>query len=59
MTRFQAFWSRLHRVGFVDLTTFEVEAADSLTPARRYIGTLRLEGWSWRVTSVRVVGAGF
>jgi hypothetical protein len=55
----QAFWNRLHTARFTDATTFEVEVADKWTPARRYVGRLKLDGMSWKLVDVRVAGVGF
>lgn len=59
LAQMQAFWRRLHTARFTDATTFEVEVADTWTPARRYVGRLKLDGVSWKLVDVRVAGVGF
>ncbi len=59
LERATRFWARLHRVEFRSLTSLELEVQDRWVPERRYISTLELKNLGWRVSSVRVVGAGF
>jgi Protein of unknown function (DUF2939) len=59
LERAQRFWSRLHRVQFHSLTQLELEVQDRRVPERRYVSVLELRNLGWRVSSVRVVGAGF
>jgi Protein of unknown function (DUF2939) len=58
-TRALRFWNGLKRVDFRDLSTLELEVQDRRVAERRYIGLLEREGLSWRLVSVRVLGAGF
>ena len=58
-TRALRFWNGLKRVDFHDFSTLELEVQDRRVAERRYIGLLEREGLSWRLVSVRVLGAGF
>ena len=57
--RVLSFVNRIKRAVFVSPTIVELEVADHLTPERRYVSRLALEGLEWKLTSVRVVGAAF
>lgn len=58
-TRALRFWNQLKRVEFHDSATLELEMQDRRVAERRYIGLLERDGLSWRLVSVRVLGAGF
>lgn len=53
------FWNQLKRVEFHTHATLELEMQDRRVAERRYVGLLEREGLSWRLVSVRVLGAGF
>ena len=58
-TRALRFWNSLTRVDFRDHATLELEVQDRRVAERRYVGLLERDGLSWRLVSVRVLGAGF
>jgi len=56
--RFASFWARVRRAVFVSPTLFVLEVEDKYRPERRYIGTLELKGWEWKLTALSVTGGG-
>ena len=53
--RIKLFWARIHRAEFQSLTRVELEIADKQTPDRRYVSTMDLDGFGWKLTGLRVV----
>ena len=58
LDRFASFWSRVRRAVFLSPTRFVLEVEDKYKPGRRYIGTLELKGWEWKLTGLTVTGGG-
>ena len=56
--RFASFWARVRRAVFDSPGVFEFEVEDKYRPERRYIGTLKLRGWEWKLTGLAVAGNG-
>ena len=54
--RFASFWSRIRRAVFQTPSHFVLEVEDKFRPDRRYIGTLELKGWEWKLTGLNVAG---
>ena len=54
--RFAAFWSRVRRAVFYSFTEFEMEVEDKYRPGRRYIGTLELIDYDWKLTKLIIIG---
>jgi hypothetical protein len=52
--RVAGFWQRIRRAEFHSPTVFELEMADRNDPTRHYIGLLRLRGFEWKLTELRV-----
>lgn len=52
--RAHGFWSRIKRAVFHSPTSFEIEIADRNDPTRHYIGHLKLRGFGWKVTELRL-----
>jgi hypothetical protein len=57
--RFASFYARIRRAVFHSFTRFELEVEDQRRPDRRYVGTLELKGFDWKLTALAVTGAGF
>jgi hypothetical protein len=57
--RLVSFWARVRRAVFYSPTRFEVEVDDQHHPGRRYVGTLELKGWEWKLTGLGVAGGDF
>jgi hypothetical protein len=58
LDRFASFWARVRRAVFYSPTRFVLEVEDKYRPERRYIGTLELKGWEWKLTGLAVAGSG-
>lgn len=56
--RFASFWARVRRAVFHSPTHFVLEVEDKFRPERRFIGTLELKGWEWKLTGLSVTGGG-
>jgi hypothetical protein len=56
--RFVSFWARVRSAVFHSPTRFVLEIEDKYRPERRYIGTLELKGWTWKLTGLKVTGGG-
>jgi Protein of unknown function (DUF2939) len=54
--RFASFWSRLRRAVFYSPTRMEIEVEDKYQRSRRYIGTLELKGFGWKLTGLSIAG---
>jgi hypothetical protein len=54
--RFASFWARIRSAVFHSPTHFVLEVEDKFRPDRRYIGTLELRGWEWKLTGLNVAG---
>ena len=59
LDRFASFWTRVRRAVFYSPTRFVLEVEDKYRPERRYVGTLELKGWEWKLTGLTVTGGGF
>jgi len=59
LDRFASFWSRVHRAMLQSPRRFVLEVEDKYRPGRRYVGTLELRGWEWKLTGLTVTGGGF
>jgi hypothetical protein len=55
--RIKRFYRRILRAEFRSLTSIEIEMADRHRPGRRYISTMELHGFEWKLASLRVVSA--
>ena len=53
--RLQSFVSRLKRAEFTTLTTFVLELRDRNRPERVYLSVFQLEGWAWRLVTLKVL----
>jgi hypothetical protein len=58
LDRFASFWTRVRRATFQSPFRFVIEAEDSHRTDRRYVATLELKGWEWKLTGLAVAGAG-
>lgn len=58
LDRFASFWTRVRRATFQSPSRFVLEVEDKYRPERRYVGTLKLRGWEWKLTGLTVAGAG-
>jgi hypothetical protein len=56
--RFASFWTRVHSAVFRSPTRFVLDVEDKFRPERRYIGTLELRDWTWKLTALTVSGSG-
>ena len=56
--RVVSFWKRLKRAVFYSPMRVEVEIEDKYRQGRFYTGMLELKGWKWKLTSLRISGAG-
>jgi hypothetical protein len=56
--RFASFWVRVKSAVFYSPAHFVLEVEDKYRPERRYIGTLQLKDWSWKLTGLKVTGGG-
>jgi hypothetical protein len=54
--RVKLFYRRILRAEFQSPTRIEIEMADRHQPGRRYISTMELYGFEWKLTTLRVVG---
>lgn len=52
--RVKAFWARVHRAEFTELTRFELDVVDKTEPNRLYAGVLQLRGFDWKLTELRI-----
>ena len=59
LDRFASFWVRVRRAVFYSPTRFLLDVEDKYRPGRRYIGTLELKGFEWKLTSLSITGDGF
>ena len=56
--RLAAFWARVKRAEFRTATEFEIEMADRNDPSRTFVGLLRLRGFEWKLSELRIKQAG-
>jgi hypothetical protein len=56
--RFASFWVRVRRAVLQSPTRFLLEVEDKYRPGRRYIGTLELQGFEWKLTGLSISGEG-
>jgi hypothetical protein len=54
--RLASFWARVRRAVIETPWRFVVEVEDKYRRERRYVGTLELRGWEWKLTGLSVVG---
>jgi len=54
LERISQAWARVRRAEFTGLTTFEIDMADKIDPARVYLGKLDLTRTGWKLTELRV-----
>jgi hypothetical protein len=54
--RMASFWVRVRRAVLESPGRFVIEVQDKYRPERRYVGTLELRGWDWKLTGLSVVG---
>ncbi len=57
MERVKQFWARIKRAEFQSLTRVEIEIADRNISDRHYVSVLELDGFGWKLTSLRVTSA--
>ena len=56
LDRFASFWVRVRRAVFYSPTRFLLDVEDKYRPGRRYIGTLELKGFEWKLTGLSITG---
>ena len=56
LDRFASFWRRLHHATFHSPVKLVVEIEDKYNTARRYISTLELVGFEWKLTALAIAG---
>jgi hypothetical protein len=54
--RFASFWQRLRRATFLSPGKLVLEVEDKYKAGRRYIGTLELVGYEWKLTALAIAG---
>jgi hypothetical protein len=59
LDRLASFWTRVRRAVFYSPTHFVLEVEDKYRRERRYVGTLELKDWEWKLTGLSVTGGGF
>jgi hypothetical protein len=57
LERVKAFYRRLARAEFKSPGRIEIEMIDRFQPDRRYVSTLELHGFEWKLAELRIVGA--
>lgn len=57
--RLASFWTRVRRAVLETPGRFVIEVEDRYRRERRYVGTLELRGWEWKLTGLAVIGGGF
>jgi hypothetical protein len=55
LERFKRVYDRVKRAEFKSLTKFEVEMADRRSTTRRYVSTMELIDYQWKLTGLRVI----
>ncbi len=55
--RAKAFYSRMSRAEFKSPTRIEIEMTDKFAPDRRYVSTMELHGFEWKLSELRIIGA--
>lgn len=53
--RMKQFYDRIKRAEFQSLTKVEIEMQDRKKPERRYVSTMELMDFGWKLTSLRVI----
>jgi hypothetical protein len=53
--RMRNLWARVTRAEFQSLTRVEIEMQDRRAADRRYVSVLELDGYTWKLTGLRVV----
>lgn len=56
LDRMASFWARVRRAVLETPGRFVIEVEDKYRRERRYVGTLELRGWEWKLTGLSVVG---
>ena len=54
LERIRHSWARIIRAEFHSLTEFEIEQRDRFDAARSYVGLLKLQGFTWKLTELRM-----
>lgn len=54
--RFATFWTRVRKAVFVTPRRFVLEVEDKYRPERRFVGTLELKGFEWKLTGLTIAG---
>ncbi len=54
--RAKAFYGRLSRAEFKSPTRIEIEIRDRFQPDRRYVSTMELHGFEWKLAELRILG---
>lgn len=55
--RIKQFWSRIKRAEFRSVTRIELEIADRKVTSRHYVSMMELDGFGWKLTSLRITTA--
>jgi hypothetical protein len=55
LERMKQFYDRIKRAEFQGLTKVEIEMQDRKKPERRYVSTMELIDYSWKLTALRVI----
>jgi hypothetical protein len=55
LDRMKQFYDRIKRAEFQTLTKVEIEMQDRKKPERRYVSTMELIDYSWKLTALRVI----
>lgn len=58
LERMKVFYSRLRRAEFKSPTRIEIEMVDRFAPDRRYVSTMELQGFEWKLAELRILGGG-
>jgi hypothetical protein len=55
LERMKQFYDRIKRAEFQSLSKVEIEMQDRKKPERRYVSTMELIGFDWKLTALRVI----
>jgi Protein of unknown function (DUF2939) len=55
LERMKQFYDRIRRAEFQSLSKVEIEMQDRKKPERRYVSTMELIGFDWKLTALRVI----
>ena len=55
LERMKQFYDRINRAEFQSVSKVEIEMQDRKKPERRYVSTMELIGFDWKLTALRVI----